>query len=363
MSTDATITLQNLQCLRQDRGPDGSHPYIWHALVAIDSTFKVNVLTPCNESRVIIQSGMKSGQTAGIPGTVGVQTCRFEGDLTGNHLVLVTALWEKRDTPDNVVSAGYTAFADSLQSGITANLPGLGSSDPATQQAAIEAIRVAVRRGVTDAISNSLTWYQKGEIWAGLMHLDTLIDNSSTAFSSLTPQSFTVSFGGSIGGRPLFPRDNTQNGAGAVDAPGIIGQGGWENFKFLFSGDNGIIHAPEPALTPANAYVIDANLQLNTVACEAETFAVNQDQVAVNSLEAQLRVLQMEFAQASASEKPDILAEIKEFEKEDLAPAQAKLAADTKALEAFRARSALPTSQKPAASVQTPAVSRVTVSA
>jgi Tachylectin len=246
MSTDATITLQDLQCLRQDRGSDGSDPYIWPALVAIDSTFRVNVLTPFNESRVIIQSGMKNGQTASIPGTVGVQSRRLDGDLTGNHLILVTALWEKRDTPDNVVSAGYTAFSDSLQTGITANLLGLGSSDPATQQAAIDAVKAAVSSGVTDAISNSLTWYQKGEIAAGLMHLDNLIDNSSTAFSSLTSQSFTISFGGSIGGRLLFYRDTTQNGTGDVDTPGVIGQGGWENFKFLFSGGNGIIYAVNP---------------------------------------------------------------------------------------------------------------------
>ena len=553
MSTDATINLQDLQCLRQDRGSDGSDPYIWPALVSIDSSLRVNVLTPYNESRVIIQSGMTNGQTAAIPAIVGAQTTRLEGDLTANHLILVVALWERRDTPDNVVSAGYSAFSDSLGTGIRANLLGLGSSDPATQQAAIDAVKTTVKNGVTDAISNSLTWYQKAEIAAGVMHLDDLIDNSSTAFSSLTPQTFAVSFGGSIGGRLLFYRDNTQNGTGDVDTPGTIGQGGWEEFKFLFSGGNGIIYAvnqqgqllfyrdntqngtgdvdtpsviglggwadfkflfsggngiiyavnqqgqllfyrdntqngtgdvdtpsviglggwadfkflfsggngiiyavnqqgqllfyrdntqngtgdvdtpsviglggwadfkflfsggngiiyavnqqgqllfyrdntqngtgdvdtpsviglggwtdfqflfsggngiiyaSEPALTPANSYVVDANLQLATVVCEAESLAVNQDQVAVNGLKAQLQELQKEFAQAPASEKPGILADIREFEKDELAPAEAKLAADTRALEACRARSGVPTSKKTAASAESPAVNRVTV--
>ena len=457
MSTDATINLQDLQCLRQDRGSDGSDPYIWPALVSIDSSLRVNVLTPYNESRVIIQSGMTNGQTAAIPAIVGAQTTRLEGDLTANHLILVVALWERRDTPDNVVSAGYSAFSDSLGTGIRANLLGLGSSDPATQQAAIDAVKTTVKNGVTDAISNSLTWYQKAEIAAGIMHLDDLIDNSSTAFSSLIPQTFAVSFGGSIGGRLLFYRDNTQNGTGDVDTPGVIGQGGWEEFKFLFSGGNGIIYAvnqqgqllfyrdntqngtgdvdtpsviglggwadfkflfsggngiiyavnqqgqllfyrdntqngtgdvdtpsviglggwtdfqflfsggngiiyaSEPALTPANSYVVDANLQLATVVCEAESLAVNQDQVAVNGLKAQLQELQKEFAQAPASEKPAILADIREFEKDELAPAESKLAADTKALEACRARSGVPTSKKTAASAESPAVNRVTV--
>ena len=157
MSTDATINLQDLQCLRQDRGSDGSDPYIWPALVSIDSSFRVTVLTPYNESRVIIQSGMKNGQSAAMPAIVGAQTMRLPGDLAGNHLILVVALWEKRDTPDNVVSAGYTAFSDSLGTGIRANLLGLGSSDPATQQAAIDAVKTTVKNGVTDAISNSLT--------------------------------------------------------------------------------------------------------------------------------------------------------------------------------------------------------------
>jgi hypothetical protein len=456
MSTDATINLQDLQCLRQDRGSDGSDPYIWPALVSIDSSFRVTVLTPYNESRVIIQSGMKNGQSAAMPAIVGAQTMRLPGDLAGNHLILVVALWEKRDTPDNVVSAGYTAFSDSLGTGIRANLLGLGSSDPATQQAAIDAVKTTVKNGVTDAISNSLTWYQKAEIAAGIMTLDNLIDNSSTAFSSLTPQTFAVSFGGSIGGRLLFYRDNTQNGTGDVDTPGIIGQGGWEDFKFLFSGGNGIIYAvnpegqllfyrdttqngtgdvntpsviglggwadfkflfsggngiiyavnqqgqllfyrdntqngtgdvdtpsviglggwtdfqflfsggngiiyaSEPALTPANSYVIDADLQLKTVVCEAELNAVNQDQVAVKGLKAQLAELQKEFAQAPASEKPAILADIREFEKDELGPAEAKLAADTRALEACRARSGVLTSKQMAASAESP-TNRVTV--
>ena len=48
-------------------------------------------------------------------------------------------------------------------------------------------------------------------------------------------------------GRLLFYRDTTQNGTGDVANPSVIGQGGWQNFKFLFSGGNGIIYAVDQA--------------------------------------------------------------------------------------------------------------------
>jgi hypothetical protein len=44
-------------------------------------------------------------------------------------------------------------------------------------------------------------------------------------------------------GNLLFYRDNNQNGTGEVANPSTIGLGGWQNFKFLFSGGNGIIYA------------------------------------------------------------------------------------------------------------------------
>jgi hypothetical protein len=163
-------------------------------------------------------------------------------------------------------------------------------------------------------------------------------------------------------GQLLFYRDNTRMApATSIHPPSSASAVGPTLISFSPAATASSMR-PKQALTPSNAYVIDANLQLTTVVCEAETLAVNQDQKAVNSLQAQLRELEKEFAQAPASEKPAILTDIKELEKDELAPAQAKLAADTKALEACRARSGLPTSQKPAASVETPAVRRVTVS-
>jgi hypothetical protein len=44
-------------------------------------------------------------------------------------------------------------------------------------------------------------------------------------------------------GRLLFYRDQTRNGTGDVNTPSVIGQGGWQVMKFLFDGGPGIIYA------------------------------------------------------------------------------------------------------------------------
>lgn len=44
-------------------------------------------------------------------------------------------------------------------------------------------------------------------------------------------------------GQLLFYQDHTQNGTGDVDTPSVIGQGGWQNRKHVFDGGQGIIYA------------------------------------------------------------------------------------------------------------------------
>jgi hypothetical protein len=47
-------------------------------------------------------------------------------------------------------------------------------------------------------------------------------------------------------GQLLFYRDTTRNGTGDVNTPGVIGLGGWQQMKFLFAGDPGVIYAVNP---------------------------------------------------------------------------------------------------------------------
>ncbi len=262
--TNAIITLEDLQCIRQtvlyttipqtnQKIPVPVDPYIWPALVSIDrNTLDIEIVSPpVDQARIILKSNIKQGDTANIPASIGLLSHFMEDGPGPNVLILAIALWEQlesSDTPYDAVQAGYQAYSSSLKTAIVANLLDLNSSDPAVQSAAIAAVKKAVNDGVTNAIKGGLTWYQKLEVWLGDLAIDGVIDDSSTVFegSGLVSKSFTVSFGGSLGGRLLFYRDTTQNGTGDVDSPSVIGQGGWEGFKFLFSGGNGIIYAVNP---------------------------------------------------------------------------------------------------------------------
>jgi hypothetical protein len=235
MPQTATVTLGTLRCGREK--DSSSSPYLWPALVVITETpLSVAVVAPpVAQDRVVIQNHLQTGQSAGIPPSVGTLSFQFD-PTAATHLILVAALWQKHDTPGNVVDAGFGAFTDTLQSAITDNLAGLASPDPQTQQEAIDKVKSTVKDGVTSAIENSLSTFQKAEIFAGLLTLDSLVDSSSTAFPSLGPDAFTIALGGSFGGRLLSYGD--AGTPGNVSSPVIVGFGGWGDFKFLFAGRN-----------------------------------------------------------------------------------------------------------------------------
>jgi PASTA domain len=195
MSVNAIITLQQLQCIKQDRGSKGSSAYIWPAMVVIDlSPFLITVVPPPGDPRVIIQADMQGGQSAAIPDEIGVLARILESsDLTQHLVILVIALWEELDTPENVVDAGYQAFDSSLGPAFQANIAQL--ANPSEVTAATAAIKAAVNNAVTAAIEKTLSVAQKIEIWLGNLQLDHLIDSSSQQITN--EGSIKVTFGGS----------------------------------------------------------------------------------------------------------------------------------------------------------------------
>jgi hypothetical protein len=195
MPVDAIITLQELQCVKQGRGSKGSSAYIWPAMVVVDlNPFLINVVPPVGDPRVVIQADMQAGQSAAIPDSVGVLERNLDSsDLTQHRVLLVIALWEELDTPENVVDAGYQAFDSALGSAIQANIAQLASTNPSDQKAAIAAVKAAINSAVTAAIENTLSGWQKFEIWLGNLQVDHLIDSSSQAIANVG--GFTVTFG------------------------------------------------------------------------------------------------------------------------------------------------------------------------
>ena len=394
MATNAIVALQNLNCFGENSETDGtsgsgSSPYIWPALVWISPTGLVEVVSPPVESaRLVIQNGMHTGQTADIPASEATLQFEYQNDQPPQGLILAVALWQKNSTPDNALNAGYLAFADGLQKAISANLLQLASTDETVRQAAIAAVKMSVKQSVSSAIANGLSDWEKFEIWLGALTLDSVIDNSSTVFSSLVPAPFTLVLGGSLsdqlllyhdttqdgmddvntpavvgtgdwahykfvfsggngiiyavnqGGQLLFYRDYTQDGTGDVDTPSTIGQGGWQAFTYLFSEGNGVIYAVQAGAVPKNCYEINGRLDFQPILCSTQRDQYNRAEVALNEIKQQLAVLEEEFATASANEKAIIRLEIKELEQNQLAPAQAALNQALQALNACLGRAA-----------------------
>ena len=200
MGTTVGVTLHSLHCNRESRGSDGSKPYIWPAMLWINKdTATVGVLAgPLNQNAgTVIQNGMHAGQSAAIPSNVGIMLRPFEDALANHVIILAIALWQRNDTPDNVLQAGFNAYGNSLRDAVQANLLFLNSTDQGTVDTAIQKIKAAVNDSVTSAIQNTLSTIQKAEILAKLLTLDGLIDNSSTVFRNLVAAPFTVTFGGS----------------------------------------------------------------------------------------------------------------------------------------------------------------------
>ena len=169
MPVNAIITLQQLQCIKQDRGSKGASAYIWPAMVVIDvDTLLITVVPPRGDPRVVIKADMQDGQSAAIPDEVGVLARILDNsDLTQHVVLLVINLWEELDTPENVVDAAYQAFDSALGPAIQANLAQLASNNPADVKAAKAAVNAAVNNAVTAAVENTLSAWQKFQIWRG----------------------------------------------------------------------------------------------------------------------------------------------------------------------------------------------------
>ena len=258
MATQFVVKLNTLFCSREDDTEGHSEPYMWPALIWIDDhtlsntevTQKVGVTAPPVENaRVVIKNDMRAGETVDIPTSVGVLGIQLEDSENIRELILVVALVEFDETPTAALQAGFEAFSNGLRAAIADNLLSLSSPDEAVRDATIEAIKIDVHNRVVSAIRNGLTNWEKFLVFLGKKNMDDFISNQFINFSEIpptsiqTPITIPITLRFNPPGRLLFYRDITQNGTGDVSSPSVIGQGGWHDFNFLFSGGNGIIYA------------------------------------------------------------------------------------------------------------------------
>ena len=316
MAQDAIIALESLHCIRErdDGSGRGSEPYIWPVLVRIDDQTLntqrlIDVVAPsAGAARVVIQSGMSAGQSAAIPTPVGILRTRLEANLFLTRLILVVALWDEDETPEDAVRAGFLAFIRELGAalGDANNLLALQEAEVALKAAveandqvaikAAEARKAAIIKTITDqvrkaveaAIANRLTGSQKASVAAGFLNLDDLTDSNFKSFSNALPTPITLAFGK---GKP-------------------------------------------------NEFEIRGRLEVRQVRvdrCQAKVNAVKEAQSAVDEFNEQINQLKEQLKQASPEEKRFINSEIKQIRDGDLAVALVALGDARTALSICRA--------------------------
>jgi seryl-tRNA synthetase len=131
--------------------------------------------------------------------------------------------------------------------------------------------------------------------------------------------------------------DASQTGGGDVSSPQVIGQGGWQQFLFLFSGAPGVIYAAEKALDSRDHYEIGASLTIVPVVCVDERAAVDQANQNLDSAQGTLQELEAEAEHATGQQKLELLAEVRQAKK-DVAAAQQALDAAEADLQACLSR-------------------------
>jgi len=188
MTQFAAVDLQTLSYIQASDGTGNSKPYIWPVVVWIDSDGVSVVSAAVESARVLIANGMHAGDNVGIPPSVGQLNAAIGDNFQG--LVLVVALWDQRDTPDNVVQSALQAFSSELRAAIQDNLVAL--SDPAQRDATVKAINKRVSDKVSATIENALSLFQKIEIFLGQLHLDSNIGSDFSFFQQLVPGSIDL---------------------------------------------------------------------------------------------------------------------------------------------------------------------------
>jgi hypothetical protein len=185
-----SITLDQLSCHTETEG-GGSHPYLWAVLLQVDDqtiasgalVARIGFAPSPDGAQIIISEGMRAGGTAPVPAPQQRMAAQFDPGQQRRDLILITVLWDQHDLPFDAILAGYDAFLGTSRDAVAANLVALGSSDPGTQQAAIDAVEATVHQQVNDAIDAKLSPVFKLEVKAGLKTPDKVIDSAFAHFA------------------------------------------------------------------------------------------------------------------------------------------------------------------------------------
>ena len=209
MTTDALITLERLSRTRDTDSSRNPEPYIWPVLLwthdkVLASRELVGVTTPeGTNAREVIKKGMRIGESADIPRSVGLLCTRFDSGSRIRRLVLAVAVLEKDEAPEAAIRAGFQAFSSALRAAVADNLLALVTADQmaddnernAEINAIIGKIKPLVTKRVRCAMEKSLTGWQKTRAVAGTLNFDNFIGSDFMNFPDLFATSINLSFG------------------------------------------------------------------------------------------------------------------------------------------------------------------------
>ncbi|HZY96464.1 MAG TPA: hypothetical protein VFE35_05135 [Candidatus Cybelea sp.] len=137
--------------------------YFWGDVHTLSSPVNISVfLPPLADSRSTNQYG--SADPAGgiaVPSQVGTLQINLDDGLFGIGMAgVLIALFEKHDTPDDAINAGYDAFGPALQQQIDTFLNTNGFHRPPTDQQILGMVK-GVADAVTSAVSSKLSIWDK----------------------------------------------------------------------------------------------------------------------------------------------------------------------------------------------------------
>ncbi len=298
MTVESIVNLKTLTCQKETDASGHSEPYIWPALLKIDSDTLatdrlLDVITPTfGHERVPIHNGIRTGDTVPIPRSVGQLKASFEEDQQIHRLILIVTLLEEDETPEDSVQAGFREYADALADEIRENLFALSTAQEDDRKQIIEGIKANVRKRVESAIRDSLSSFEKVKVLIGTLNLDDVVSNEFRSFNdplTSTSPDFTLT----------FTKGSTE--------------------RYTIEGELSTKEVPEET-------------------CVREQRAVAEARKAMKSIETLIESLQAQLRNAPSPQKAALIKQIRKLKSEDLAKAEARFNAALKTLKLCRAK-------------------------
>jgi hypothetical protein len=274
------------------------YAYFWGDIHTLGTDVPVSVSVPPSvDTRDAYPDFTQALVAVPIPAGFGSFQVNLDDGGVGIDAAGVLALvFGQHDTPDDAISAGYTAFGTAVSQQLNAYVQTNGAVAPTPAQ--IQAMAASIRADVSGAIKNKLSDWDKFLTWIGQETQDEFIGYSYAFFGpgKLTP-----------------PQDS------ALDLPPIVNQ-----IQYSF---------PYATLEVQSGDAGDP--------CQTLVVAVNQAMTAVTDLMDQLHQLQAEYASATPAEKAALKIDMKEIQNTELPAAKESLAGAQAALQRCRALNGL----------------------